>query len=97
MLINTKKLHYDHESYPDVTIKSYTSMHWLPLSTEAPMQTMVTYTRERIFYAQDEMDELTGKEVKSDDFLSVRDNTGVVSTTLGRTPAERSVAFRLEF
>ena len=37
MLINSKKLQYDHDSYPDVTIKPYTSMQWLPLSTEAPM------------------------------------------------------------
>ncbi len=48
LLLKNKKVVYDSD-YHYGTIKPYTSMHWMPVSAASPLQTTVTYTRERIY------------------------------------------------
>ena len=76
MLLNNKRIFYgeDPSEVRNVGVKSFTSMHWLPVSPTAPQETMVTFAREQLYYAQDEQDRLMGTELKSDSFLAVRDS-----------------------
>ena len=61
-LVNNKKVIYgDDQLSPE--IKSYVDMRWLPIgSTKAPVLNTITYTRERVYEAQTEVDLILGRE-----------------------------------
>ena len=76
MVLNNKRIFYgeDLSEVRNVAVKSFTSMHWLPVSPASPQETMVTFAREQLYYAQEEKDRLMGTKLKSDTFLAVRDS-----------------------
>jgi len=50
LLVNSKKVVYgggENSQQPEV--KAYTQMQWLPLSATSPIQTTLTYARERVY------------------------------------------------
>ena len=69
LLLNNKKVLYEGDKSEKVSIKPFTSMHWLPLSVQHPQLATVTYTRERLFKAQGEYDRLMGKPLESEEFM----------------------------
>lgn len=78
LLLNTKKVVYDNDGkYESWKILPFTSYHWLSILPEAPLLSTVTYTRERIYKAQDEYQRLMGEAEEFEDFLSVRDSNVV--------------------
>jgi len=73
LLLNNKKTNYE-EDYRHPVILPHTSMHWLPLSSSSPQQTIVTYTRERVYDALTEWEKLLGTALRHRDFLSARES-----------------------
>jgi len=52
---------------------------------------MITFAREKLYFAQEEQDRLLGEPLKSEDFLAVRDSN-IVTTPFADVVSKTSIA-----